>query len=297
MTFDLKTYLTDKKRFIDDTMATRWLPPKTTDPTTLYESMHYSLFADGKRIRPILTLASADALGLSNRDVLPIGAALEMIHVFSLIHDDLPAMDNDDLRRGQPTNHRVYGEATAILAGDALLAQAFVPLSELDMQKFEPRNILRVIRMVAEATGAPGMVGGQVIDMQSEGKTIDLARLKTLHRLKTGALLKCAVVAPAILSGTPLSIEKSLTAYGEDIGLAFQIKDDILDIEGGDEIGKNIGSDIARGKVTFPALMGLENAKEAAKKALHRALSALSCFDEKADPLRALAHFIVERKT
>lgn len=295
MTFDLQTYLLDKKRLIDDTIATRWLPKKTTDPTTLYESMHYSLFADGKRIRPILTLASADALGLSSRDVLPIGAALEMIHVFSLIHDDLPAMDNDDLRRGQPTNHKVYGEAMAILAGDALLAQAFVPLSELDRLKFEPCNILRVIRMVAEATGAPGMVGGQVIDMQSEGKTINLARLKTLHRLKTGALLKCAVVAPAVLSGAPPSIEKSLTAFGEDIGLAFQIKDDILDIEGGDKIGKTVGSDVARGKSTFPSLMGLEKAKEAAKAALESALLALSEFDESADPLRALAHFIVER--
>lgn len=297
MTFDLQTYLLDKKRLIDDTIATRWLPPKTKDPTTLYESMHYSLFADGKRIRPILTLASADALGLSSRDVLPIGAALEMIHVFSLIHDDLPAMDNDDLRRGQPTNHKVYGEAMAILAGDALLAQAFVPLSELDVGKFEPRNILRVIRLVAEATGAPGMVGGQVIDMQSEGKTIDLERLKTLHSLKTGALLKCAIVAPAILSGAGASVEKSLTVFGENIGLAFQIKDDILDIEGGHEIGKNRGSDVARGKSTFPALMGLDKAKEAAKEALEKALAALANFDESADPLRALAHFIVERKT
>jgi geranylgeranyl diphosphate synthase type II len=184
---DLKTYLEEKKRLVEDTMRKRWLSDPDLDPTTLHQSMQYSLFADGKRVRPALTLAVADVLGMAQNDVLPIAAALEMIHVFSLIHDDLPAMDDDDLRRGQPTNHKVFGEGMAILAGDALLALAFVPLTEFDLKKYRAENVLKVIRMIAEATGAPGMIGGQVIDIESEGKTIPIDRLRTLHRLKTGA--------------------------------------------------------------------------------------------------------------
>jgi geranylgeranyl diphosphate synthase type II len=219
-----------------------------------------------------------------------------MIHVFSLIHDDLPAMDNDNLRRGQPTNHKVYGDAVAILTGDGLLAQAFLPLTTLDLTQFAAQNVLSLIRLIAESTGTPGMIGGQVMDVESEGKSISLDRLKTLHRMKTGALLKAAVVGPAILSGADAKIKTALENYGDAIGLAFQIADDILDIEGGVEIGKDVGSDVARGKSTYPALMGMDGAKRELICTLETALEALSIFDHRAEPLRAIARYIVERK-
>lgn len=295
MPFDLNSYFKEKIALVDDNLK-RWMPAKNEDPATVHESMHYSLMAPGKRIRPILVLASANTLGLSEEDVLPLAVSLEMIHVFSLIHDDLPAMDDDDLRRGQPTNHKVYGDAIAILAGDALLAQAFIPLTQCNVKKFRAENILAVIKLIAEATGTPGMIGGQVIDIESEGKQISLDRLKKLHRLKTGALIRAAVLAPAILSGVSETQIKALTSYGEKIGLAFQIADDILDIEGGADLGKDIGSDIANGKSTYPALLGLDGAKKAAEEALNTALTSLNLFGDKADVLRHIAKFVVERK-
>ena len=296
MSFDLETYLSERKLKVEETLKSLWLPAKTQDPTILYEAMHYSLFADGKRIRPILTLASGELLGLTEDDVMPIAASLEMIHVFSLIHDDLPAMDDDDLRRGQPTNHKVYGDAIAILAGDGLLAQAFLPLTAFDLTKFSAQNVFSLICLIIESTGAPGMIGGQVIDMESEGKMISLDRLKTLHRMKTGALIKAAVVGPAILSGAEAKTKMALENYGDAIGLAFQIADDILDVEGGVEIGKDLGSDGARGKSTYPSLMGIDEAKRESMRTLEKALFALEEFDEKAEPLRAIARYIVKRK-
>lgn len=293
--FELRSYLAQKKKVAEEALA-RWMPEKTLDPVRLHESMYYSLFADGKRIRPILTFAAADVVGLAQDDVLPIAASLEMVHVFSLIHDDLPAMDDDDLRRGQPTNHKVYGDAVAILAGDALLAQAFVPLCGLNAKKFGAVNVLAVIRLIAEATGSSGMIGGQVIDLESEGKKIPLDRLKTLHRMKTGALIKTAIIAPAALSGAEDKVMNKLQEYGDAIGLAFQIADDILDIEGGAEIGKDVGSDVENGKSTYPALMGLDGAKKERARMLDKAFGALAEFDSKADALRAIARFIVERK-
>jgi geranylgeranyl diphosphate synthase type II len=295
MPFDLNSYFKEKIALVDENLK-RGMPAQNEDPATLHESMHYSLMAPGKRIRPILVLASAATLGLGDEDVLPLAISLEMIHVFSLIHDDLPAMDDDDLRRGQPTNHKVYGDAVAILAGDALLAQAFIPLTRCNTEKFRAENILAVIKLMAEATGTAGMIGGQVIDLESEGKIINLPRLQKLHRLKTGALIRAAVLSPAILSGAGEVQTKSLTAYGEAIGLAFQIADDILDIEGGTELGKDIGSDVANGKSTYPALLGLEDAKKAAHDALNMAISSLEPFGEKADILRHIAKFIVARK-
>lgn len=295
MNFDLKDYLKEKKEYFEKRLH-NFIIEKSSDPNVLSESMHYSLFADGKRIRPILVLATAEALEIPVDDVIPIAASLEMIHVFSLIHDDLPAMDDDDLRRGQPTNHKVYGDAIAILAGDALLAEAFVPLCQLDSQKYSAEKILQVILHLAKATGHAGMIGGQVIDIESEGKKIKLERLKTLHRKKTGALIKASVMAPAILAGVSDEKQRLLADYAESIGLAFQIADDILDIEGGEELGKDIGSDIEKGKSTYPALLGLEGAKSEAARTLEQALLALNSFDEKADPLRVLARYIVERK-
>jgi geranylgeranyl diphosphate synthase, type II len=295
MTFNLQNYLKEKQQLIDIHLREHWMDPDNTDPEKLHQSMHYSLFAKGKRIRPILVMASAEALKIPAIDVLPIAASLEMIHVFSLIHDDLPAMDDDDLRRGQPTNHKVYGEATAILSGDALLAQAFVPLAELNAKKYNPLNILKLIRTFAFATGTKGMIAGQMIDLESEGKKIDLERLKKLHRHKTGALIRLAVEAPAILADTKKEALDHMIQYGESIGLAFQIADDVLDIVGGEELGKDIGSDEERGKSTYPSLLGLEESKKEAQKALDQALRALDYFDESAIPLRELAKFIVNR--
>lgn len=296
MTFDLATYFVTKKTLVESALRTRWMPTDSFDPSRLRESAGYSLFADGKRVRPVLTFATAAALGLSDDDVLPIAAAIEMIHVFSLIHDDLPAMDDDDLRRGQPTNHKVYGEALAILAGDALLAQAFVPLTEINTQKFGADAVLRVIRMIAEATGFAGMIGGQVIDMESEGKAISLERLQILHRKKTGALIEAALLGPVLLSGATKERQQALMKYGAAVGLLFQITDDILDIEGGAEIGKDVGSDAARGKSTYPALMGLEAAKQERARMLAQAQDALGIFGERAEPLQKIAEFIANRK-
>lgn len=296
MTFNLEKYFLEKKSLIDNALQTRWVLPKDTDPESLHKSMQYSLFAPGKRIRPILVMASAETLGIPVEDVLPIAACLEMIHVFSLVHDDLPAMDDDDLRRGQPTNHKVFGEAMAILAGDALLADAFIPLTELNSDKYSPKNILKLIQEIAKATSTHGMIAGQVIDLESEGKKITLERLKKLHRHKTGALIRIAVESPAILTGASTETLAQLTAYGNAIGLAFQIADDILDIEGGEELGKDIGSDIAKGKSTYPSLMGIDNAKKEAQKALNTALESLAQFGDKSLVLQQIAHFIVTRK-
>lgn len=293
--FEIKNYLSQKKKIIEAALS-RWMPPESQDPPSLHACMRYSLFSDGKRIRPILVLASAQVMGLADDDVMPIAAAFEMIHVFSLIHDDLPSMDDDDLRRGQPTNHKVHGEAMAILAGDALLAQAFVPLCELNAKKFGAANVLAVIRMIAEATGAAGMIGGQVIDLESEDKKIKLERLKTLHSMKTGALIKAAIMAPAALAGADEGVRRRLEEYGDTVGLAFQIADDILDIEGGEAIGKDVGSDLAKGKSTYPALMGLDGAKKERSRMMDKAFRSLAEFDSKADALRAIARFIVERK-
>lgn len=295
MEFDLNLYLDRCRHFVEEGLTSH-LPPETSDPVNLQKAIRYSLFAPGKRVRPALVFASADALGLEWNDVLPIAVALEMVHVFSLIHDDLPAMDDDDLRRGQPTNHKVFGEAMAILAGDALLAQAFVPLTELNQNRFSGDAIINVIRELAHATGVAGMIGGQVIDMESEGKNIDLDRLKVLHRLKTGALIRFAVVAPALLSGQNQNTLTALDAYAQNAGLAFQIADDILDVEGGAEIGKDVGSDARRGKSTYPAILGMEAAKMERARVFECALKALESLGDKTVALKAIARFIVERR-
>lgn len=294
MTFDLKNYMRQVRERVDAAMEF-FLPRDANIPEKLIQAMRYSLFAPGKRIRPVLTFASADALGLNREAVLPIAVSLEMIHVFSLVHDDLPAMDDDDFRRGQPTNHKVYGEAMAILAGDGLLAEAFVPLTHLDAREFGITGILGVIREIAKATGVAGMIGGQVIDMEAEGKTIAMERLKTLHAMKTGALIRAAIMAPAILSGQKDLIFNALKDYAEHVGLAFQIADDILDVEGGSEIGKDVGSDARRGKSTYVSLLGLDGSKREKVLSFERAAKALNPLGEKAQALNELARFIVER--
>ena len=293
----LKEYLKTRCQLVDEALG-RFLPEADELPASLHGSMRYSVFAGGKRVRPILLLAACEAVGGQVPVALPAACAMEMIHTYSLIHDDLPAMDDDDFRRGNPTNHKVYGEATAILAGDALLTEAFILLARAE-DGADPAARLRVIHEIAHASGSRGMVGGQVVDMESEGKgEVDLATLSYIHTHKTGALIRASVRAGAILGGASVESLEALTRYGDAIGLAFQIADDILDVEGTtEELGKDAGSDQARGKATYPALMGLEASKERARELVQMALDALSVFDERAEPLRAIASYIVKRKS
>jgi geranylgeranyl diphosphate synthase type II len=295
---DLKQYIKDKCTIVDAALE-RYLPPETELPSSLHSAMRYSIFAGGKRIRPVLILAACEAVGGNAEAVMPAACAMEMIHTYSLIHDDLPAMDDDDFRRGRPTNHKVYGEAIAILAGDALLTQAFVLMSSSLSLKTDPARMLAVINEIAGCAGSHGMVGGQVVDMESEGKQdIDLATVQYIHTHKTGALMKASVTSGAILGGADDEQLQALTRYGEAIGLAFQIADDILDIEGTtEEIGKDAGSDQARGKATYPAVMGLADAKRRATELVEMSLAALERFDSTADPLREIARYIIDRKS
>jgi geranylgeranyl diphosphate synthase type II len=259
--------------------------------------MRYSLFAAGKRVRPILAIASAEALGAKTQGLLPIAGALELIHTYSLIHDDLPAMDDDDFRRGRSTCHKVYGEATAILAGDGLLNMAFEILSDPRLLKHIPaKRLLAVIKEISTASGVFGMVGGQVADMESEGKDVDFPTLEYIHTHKTGALIRASVRAGAIYAKAGEKRLKALTRYGELAGLAFQIADDILDITGKqEETGKGVGSDLRKGKKTFPGFYGLEESRRRAREVVDQALAALKDFDRKADPLRELAKYIINR--
>jgi geranylgeranyl diphosphate synthase type II len=294
---ELKSYLTERCAEVDGALN-RYLPPEDELPVSLHRAMRYSVFAGGKRVRPILMLAACDAVGGDCQGVMPAACAMEMIHTYSLIHDDLPAMDDDDFRRGRPTSHKVFGEAVAILAGDALLTEAFILLGrEEGLPPLEPGRRLAALSEIARCAGSRGMVGGQVVDMESEGRhDIDLATVQYIHTHKTGALIKASVRAGALLGGGDAGQVAALTRYGEAIGLAFQIADDILDIEGTtEELGKDAGSDQARGKATYPAVMGLADAKERALELMELAVSALDCFGDEAEPLRQVARYVVRR--
>jgi geranylgeranyl diphosphate synthase type II len=296
MAADIKAYLKDKRTMVDKSLESL-VPPAETFPPRVFEAMRYSLFAGGKRVRPILAIASAEALGAKTAGLLPIAGALELIHTYSLIHDDLPAMDDDDFPRGRPTCHKVYGEAIAILAGDGLLNRAFEVLS--DPRRLKTVTALRLVSITREislASGVFGMVGGQVVDMESEGQDVDLPTLEYIHTHKTGALIRASVRTGAIYAKASDKRLKDLTRYGERVGLAFQIADDILDIVGSqEEIGKDVGSDLKKGKKTFPSFYGLEESRRRAREVSDQALSALKDFDRKADPLRELAKYIVTR--
>lgn len=295
---DLKSYLKEQCARVDAALD-HFLPKETILPHSLHKSMRYSVFAGGKRVRPILMLAACQAVGGDTERAIPAACAMEMIHTYSLIHDDLPAMDDDDFRRGNPTNHKVFGEAIAILAGDALLTEAFRLISNPAFAAgCDPVARLAVIHEIANCAGSCGMVGGQVVDMESEGKSdIDLPTVQYIHTHKTGALIKASVVAGALLGGADEQKLAAITRYGEAAGLAFQIADDILDIEGTtEEIGKDAGSDVARGKATYPAVMGLAAAKVEAKAMMDEAMRALDVFAGEADPLREIAAYIVKRK-
>lgn len=263
------------------------------------EAMRYSLFAGGKRIRPILCLAAGAAVDEGREtleNLLPVCCALECIHTYSLIHDDLPAMDNDALRRGKPTNHVLYGEAGAILAGDGLLTFAFQLLADETISTLDPARRLRNISLIAKAAGPLGMVGGQALDIATENTVFPFETLRTIHRSKTGTLITCAVQAGAVAAGCSKEQFGALTNYGNDVGLAFQIVDDLLNVTATTEqLGKAAGSDAERGKATYPAYFGLDKTRRLAREAVDRAESALSGFNEKAEPLRQLAAYIYTR--
>lgn len=276
----------------------RWIPPATTTPTSLSKAIRYSVFCGGKRIRPVLVYASGEAFNVKPEGLDACACAVEMIHTYSLIHDDLPAMDDDDLRRGRPTCHKAYNEATAILAGDALQALAFQVLAQDPAIRVPAEQRLRVIEILAQAAGAYGMTGGQAVDLEAENRTLELEQLQTMHSRKTGALIRASVQLGALCSPR---IEERLfdkvTRYAECVGLAFQIHDDILDIEGDTEtLGKPQGSDLERNKSTYPNLLGLEGAKRAEQETLEEALVYLEDFGEEAGILRQIAYYIVERK-
>ncbi|WP_347487565.1 polyprenyl synthetase family protein [Desulfoscipio sp. XC116] len=283
---------------IVDKALNDYLPPAGSYPSVIHEAMRYSVFVGGKRLRPALVLAGARAVGGNEKTMLPAACAIELLHTYSLVHDDLPAMDNDDLRRGKPTNHKVYGEAIAVLVGDALLTSAFGLLAGLTRTgPFSTGEVVQVIAEVAEAAGTSGLIGGQVMDILSTGKLIDKQTLEYIHTRKTGALYRASVRAGAILSGAGPEQLNDLTVYAEKLGLAFQIIDDILDIEGDEQkLGKPVGSDTNNQKATYPALYGMATARTKARQAAEQAIAVLASFGAEADFLRELVRFVLHRE-
>ncbi|MDB9527604.1 polyprenyl synthetase family protein [Oscillatoria sp. CS-180] len=293
-TFDLKTYLRNQKQRVEVALDASI---EAGYPETIYEAMRYSLMAGGKRLRPILCLATCELLEGTEVQAMPTACSLEMIHTMSLIHDDLPAMDNDDYRRGKLTNHKVYGEDVAILAGDGLLAYAFEYVAT-QTQEVAPERILRVIGDLGQAVGAAGLVGGQIVDLASEGNAdVTLETLNYIHTHKTGALLKVSVTSGAVLAGADDAQVNVLSQYADRIGLAFQIVDDVLDITAtSEELGKSAGKDLAAQKATYPSFWGIDESKRQAQHLVEEAKAdVLNCFGNKARSLVALADFIVNR--
>jgi len=292
---DLPSYLAREGRRVDAALR-RLLPRSGRIPATVRRAMRYSLFPGGKRLRPILTLAACRASGGRVKEVLPLAAAIEMIHTYSLIHDDLPALDNDDLRRGRATSHRMFGEAMAILAGDALLTHAFqIAAASPAAPRLAGRRI-RSIAILATAAGVSGMIAGQVMDLEAEGRRCSYATLLRIHRGKTAALIRAAVEIGGLMAGAGSSRIAALGRYGDSVGLAFQIIDDVLDQESSSErLGKTAGKDLKARKATFPLLLGIEGSRRRADQAVARAQGALRPFGPEADPLRAIAAFIVTR--
>lgn len=296
--FAIQQYLNEQREIVEDGLQRCMMQAESVFSGHI-EAMRYSLFVGGKRIRPILCLAAgrsvADSLEIEEK-LLPAACALECIHTYSLIHDDLPAMDNDDLRRGQATCHKKFGEAEAILAGDGLLTYAFSLLSNTKLPGPTAEIRLQLVAVLAQAAGSQGMVGGQYLDISSEKKTISFEQLKTIHRSKTGALITAAVRMGALAAGAKPGQLKALTRYGDAVGLAFQIVDDLLDVTASTEqLGKTAGTDAQQGKATYPAFFGEEKTRTLANQAVESAQDALASFDERAEPLRALAQYIYKR--
>jgi len=292
----LEEYLEQQRQRVE-VILDQLLPPPDSYPPLLMEAMRYSVFAGGKRLRPILMLAAAEAVGGDAELVLPAAGALEYIHTYSMIHDDLPAMDDDDYRRGKLTNHKVYGEAMAILAGDALLTHAFEILNGPPLTERFPAALLQQVSYrVARASGSFGMIGGQVMDIVSEGKPVSLGVLEYIHRHKTAALIAVAVTMGGLLGGgTPAQVQ-ALEDYGHSVGWAFQIADDLLDVEGDTAtLGKQVGRDAELEKVTYPALLGVPASRQRALELMQQGLEALAVFGPDAEPLRHIAAYIVSR--
>jgi geranylgeranyl diphosphate synthase, type II len=295
---NLKAYLENRRGLVNRALE-GYLPAGRGPATRVAEAMRYSLFAGGKRLRPILCLAGAEAVGGDPGEALPVACALEMIHTYSLIHDDLPAMDDDDLRRGHPTCHKQFDEATAILAGDGLLTEAFRLMADA-APRFEGREaaLLEVMQLIGQAAGYQGMVGGQMLDLEAEGKQVTLKELETIHRLKTGALLTAAVRAGALVAGGSRGEVTVLTAFGEKFGLVFQITDDLLDVEGeAAEMGKATGMDAKHGKATYPALLGADKARDWARRLMEEAVAGLAPLGERAEPLREIGRYLLARRS
>jgi len=276
----------------------QWLPAAATHPSRLHDAMRYAVFGGGKRIRPILVYATGEALSVPLEQLDAAACAVELIHAYSLVHDDLPAMDDDDLRRGKPTCHKAYDEATAILVGDALQTLAFHVLAHAPLDQAEPAARLRMIGTLSQAAGSRGMVGGQAIDLAAVGQELDAAQLEDMHIHKTGALIRASVLL-AVLSAPDLDMTRfeALDRYAKGIGLAFQIQDDILDVTGNsNETGKNTGADLQRNKPTYPAVLGMAEAVSLADELVAAALTSLDGFDERADTLRAIARYTIDRR-
>jgi geranylgeranyl diphosphate synthase, type II len=293
---DITRYIKNKKKLIDSFLKayTDGIKMQKECPARLHEAMTYSLMAGGKRIRPVFSIAAYEAVVGRSDEIIPVAASLELIHTYSLIHDDLPAMDDDDLRRNKPTNHRVFGEATAILAGDALLTDAFSIIAGV---KAPPEILISVIRELTHACGSEGMVGGQMVDIMLEGKRAGKRELIYIHKHKTGTFLRGAIRIGAIMANASPGKLNALTKYGEKVGLAFQVIDDILDITGtSEETGKTTGSDIAKSKNTYPSFYGLKKSKEIAEGLINDSLSAIKDFDGKAEPLREIAKYMLKRR-
>ena len=292
---NLREYLARQQRLVDAELD-RLVPPESTPPETIHRAMRYSLFAGGKRIRPILCMEAANTVSESPDRAVAAACPLELIHTYSLIHDDLPALDNDDYRRGKLTNHKVFGDAMAILAGDALLTLAFQVLAQLDVADGAKARLIAELSTAAGTVG--GMIGGQVADLEGEGKPPDAQLLETIHRAKTGALLRASLRLGAIYAGATEAQYAALSCYGEHVGLAFQIVDDILDVEESSEaLGKTAGKDAQQHKITFPAVYGLETSRRMAEEECVRAHQVLEPFGERAVRLHELADLIVRRKS
>jgi geranylgeranyl diphosphate synthase type II len=291
--FDLGAYMKHRAAAVDAALE-RFLPAETLRPETLHKAMRYSVFAGGKRLRPVLVIAGAEAVGGTASLVMPTACAMELIHTYSLVHDDLPAMDNDDFRRGVPTNHKVFGEAMAILAGDALLTLAF----RLVADNAGPSTALREVVMdIADAAGHKGMVAGQVADLEAEGRRVGADMVDYIHAHKTGALIRTSLRIGAMLCGADATQVRALSVAGADLGLAFQIVDDILDVvASSEELGKTAGKDQIQQKATYPAIHGIEASRARAAFLIRDAEEALRVLGPPAEPIRALGRFILERK-
>ena len=291
--FDLSAYLAKSTDAVNRALD-HFLPPAATRPATVHKAMRYSLFAGGKRMRPALCLAAAAACGGTEASALPLACAVECVHTYSLIHDDLPAMDNDDYRRGKPTNHKVFGEGIAILAGDALLTQAFEIAAQC--RSWPRYSHQRIVLELARASGSLQLIAGQVADLEGEGKKISASQLQYIHERKTSALLCCSVRLGGMSANCTAAQLKALTDFGYLVGLAFQIIDDILDVtQTSEQLGKTAGKDTAAQKATYPAIVGLEKSRVIARRLTNRAFASLKIFRGRAPALEALAHYLLER--